>query len=414
VNALLLSAAARAVACDPASLADGLVISEILADPEGVDPGMQWVELYNETGLDLDASGWRIEAGTATYDTASVFPPGTYLIDGEYQVVSQRAEAFASLVLPGFVAGDAAIDADAVRLVDCAGTPVDVVVYGAANTDGWLDATGAVAAALAPAPASGQTLARVGSSFALSQRPTPGSDNALPPVHCGGPGSGLLVNEVFAGDSAWVELLHVGAAPVLLAGWSIAAGTTSFAPVYTFAAGQVASPGARIVVGNIPEAAYDADLSLSGATAVRVVDCKGFASDTLVVGPDNAMGWVDDAGGVAEGLSAPLAPGLSRFPDGADTNDAAVDFAPLPPSPATENAPAPPDTGHPPRDSAEPLDTASPTDTGPAPGGEAPSAPADGCGCRHQVGIPVPIAGLAAVCVVVRRRARGVRETRSR
>lgn len=364
--------------CDVASVADGLVINEILVDPEGVDPGLQWVEVYNETGLDLDASGWRIEAGTATYDTASTFPAGTWLIDGEYVVFSQRVLSFATVVVPGFVAGPATADADAIRLVDCQGAPVDTVVYGAINLEGWLDEAGGVVTALAPVPASGQTLARGTGGFALSASPTPGSDNALPPVHCGGPGSGLLVNEVFAGTGAWVELLHTGTAPVLLEGWSIAVGTTSLNPAFTFPAGQAASPGARLVVAAGP---------LAGAGAVRLVDCKGFAADTLVIGPVNAMGWVDDRGVAATGLAPVPGPGLSRYPDGGDTDDSALDFAVLGPTPAAGNRPLPEDTGAPPVDTGPAPDTASgPVDREPAPGG---------CGCRTPVPSHAWLAGFA-------------------
>lgn len=365
--------ALAAIGCDPASVADGLVVNEVMIDPEGTDPGLQWVELYNETGLDLDASGWRIEAGTSTYDTATVLPGGTFLIDGEYLVIAQSALPFANLVLPGFVAGSAALNADALRLVDCAGAPVDTLVYGANNVDGWLDDNGVPAVDLAPVAPSGQTLARFARSWAVST-PTPGGDNDLPPVHCGGPGSGLVINEVFADGAGWVELLHTGAAPVLLEGWSIALGTTGMRAAYTFEAGQVASPGARIVVGEAPEAAYVAVLPLAGASAVRVQDCAGFAADTVVIGSDNPMGWVGDSGGATA-----LAPGISRSPDGVDTDDSSVDFAVLTPTPATENGTAPPlDTGRPPLDTGSPPEDP-PADTAPPEPVEEAEPPKSGC-----------------------------------
>ncbi len=396
--ALMASARAGGIGCDPAAYAEGLVINEVLADPEGTDPGLQWIEIYNETGLDLVVAGWAIEAGTGgVYDTTSVLSSGSYFIDGEYVVIAQTALPFADIVRSGFELGDAAADADAVRLVDCAGTPVDTVVYGATNLDGWVQDDGDVAVSLAPVPSSGQTIARrpdgadtdlSGVDFALVTTPTPGSANDAPPLHCGGPGSGLLVNEIFDdGGETWVELLHTGTAPALLEGWSIAFGGTGMAPAYTFATGQVASPGGRFVVGDAVGAAYPADLSFTGVTALRVVDCLGFGSDTVVIGPDNTMGWVDDGGTLAMGFAPALVAGqsLSRSPDGADTDDSSVDFALLAPSPSEENGattePPPEDTDSPPPPEDTDTDIATDTDTDVPP----PVPPVDestgDCGC---------------------------------
>jgi hypothetical protein len=392
---LAIGSRASAPSCDVAADAQGLVINEILADPEGTDPGLQWIEIHNETGLDLQVSGWRIEAGTTgVYDTWSVLVSGSYFIDGEYVVVAQTALPFADLVRPGFVLGNAGGGADAVRIVDCVGSVVDTVVYGGGNPEGWEQDDGDVAVSLAPVPVCGQTIARVpdgqdtilaGMDFDVVTTPTPGSSNDDPPVHCGGPGSGLLVNEIHEADDTWIELLHTGAAPALLDGWSIAFGGTSMTPAYTFAAGQVASPGGRFVVGEAAEAAYPADLTLAGVGAVRVVDCLGFASDTVVMGPSNEPCWVGDDGTQATGLAPPPETGASssRFPDGVDTNDSSVDFALLDPSPASENgaiAPPPDDTDD--TDSPPPPED---TDSDPPTNGEEPPPAGDdgtgNCGC---------------------------------
>jgi hypothetical protein len=417
---LFSTSEAGAVGCDIAADAAGLVINELLVDPEGIDPGLQWIEVYNETGLDLSVSGWRIEAGTAgVYDTSSTLGSGTYFIDGEHVVIAQTALPFADIVRVGFVAGAAETDADAVRLVDCVGDVVDTVVYGMSNPDGWVQDDGDVAVSLAPAPRSGQTLARMpdgadtglsGADFELVTTPTPGSSNHLPPLHCGGPGSGLLLNEVFDEGVVWFELLHTGDAPALLEGWSIAFGGTSMVPAYTFAAGQVASPGARFVVGDAPEAAYPADLDLTGITAIRIVDCLGFGSDTVVGGLSNTMGWVDDDGTFATGLAPVVPPGqsLSRSPDGTDTNDTSVDFAPLDPSPAVENGltePPPEDTDTPP----PPEDTDDTDAPAPPPDDTPPDVseePPGNCGCATGAG------GAPSVLPLVALLLRGRRSTR--
>jgi len=174
--------------------------------------------------------------------------------------------------------------------------------------------------------------------------------------------------------------------PALLDGWSIAFGGTSMTPAYTFAAGQIASPGSRFVVGEAVGAAYPADLSLAGVGAVRIVDCLGFGSDTVVIGPTNTACWVDDTGTMATGLAPALVAGqsLSRSPDGADTNDSSVDFALLDPSPSVENGATEP----PPEDTDTDTDVPPPQDTDtdvpPADSDEPPASDDDGagdCGC---------------------------------
>ena len=81
--------------------------------------------------------------------------------------------------------GNAFSNSAAVRLVNCEGTPIDTVVYGSPNSDGWHDDSGFTATSLAPTPTEGSSLARLpngvdtdqcGADFASTSN-TPGAAN---------------------------------------------------------------------------------------------------------------------------------------------------------------------------------------------------------------------------------------------
>ncbi|MEZ4238781.1 MAG: lamin tail domain-containing protein [Myxococcota bacterium] len=154
-----------------------------------------------------------------------------------------------------------------------------------------------------------------------------------------GPGAAVVINEIFAdpdgadAGAEWVELANRGPDPVDLGGWRLAAGTSAYAEAAPLPA-TVLAPGAHLVVGQGPDVDVVVDgLSLgnasSSADAVQLRDPSGAAVDTVVYGPANPDGWLDDAGRVASCLAPPPPPGgaLARQPDAADTDRGAVDFA---------------------------------------------------------------------------------------
>jgi len=65
-----------------------VVFNEIMYNVPGSDDGMEWIELYNQMGVDIDLSGWSIADG-ARY----TFPDGTILEGGEYLVVASDPAA---------------------------------------------------------------------------------------------------------------------------------------------------------------------------------------------------------------------------------------------------------------------------------------------------------------------------------
>jgi lamin tail-like protein len=75
--------------CKASLLAGDLVITEIMANPDGADEGYEWFEIYNTTAAVIDLNGVKIEAaksdGTGTkfhYIGAASIDPGQYLVLG--------------------------------------------------------------------------------------------------------------------------------------------------------------------------------------------------------------------------------------------------------------------------------------------------------------------------------------------
>jgi hypothetical protein len=356
---LALVPSARAQACDRAADVRGVVINELLADPASTDTGYEWVELKNGSGGPADLSGWVIASGTSSFATSDPFPAGTRLAAGALLVVGQPLAEVADLVVEGFSLGNASSNADAVQLRDCVGGAVDTIVYGAPNDDGWVGDRGDDS--LAPKPPSEDTLGRLPSGRDTDDNatdvvalpyPSPGRDNDAPAETCGGPGSGFVVNEIFADPEGsdtgyeWVELLHTGRDPIDLAGWSLVMGTSSLTKKHTWEGGQI-RPGERLLVGGAYVPGVDLvveSTSLGNATSnadvVAILDCRGFPSDTLLYGGPNDDGFLDDSGEV--GVRLAPAPGentaLQRAIDGRDTDDNATDWVTtLEPSPGAEN-----------------------------------------------------------------------------
>ncbi len=343
----------------------GIAINEIEADPAGADTDLEWVELYNPGGSDLDLSGWAIESGTSSFSSSGVIPPGTVIPAGGFLVVGQTAIAAVDVLAPGFDLGNASGSADGVHLIACDGAVVDTVIYGAPNSDGWLDDSLAVATSLAPDADEPSTIGRLadgidtnlsGDDFAILGTPTPRASNAplpdtgIPPGGCDL--TGVVLNEI-EGDPVgadanleWVELYNPTASDVDVSGWMIESGTSSFSNSGTLPAATVVPAGGFLVVGQtaIPAAdviapGFDLGNASGSADGVHLLACDGSTVDTVIYGTPNTDGWVDDTLAVAVSLApdAGEADTLGRVADGVDSQLSAVDFAASVPTPGATN-----------------------------------------------------------------------------
>jgi uncharacterized repeat protein (TIGR01451 family) len=132
-----------------------LLVSEVMYDPDGNDPGKEWVELYNPTTETVDLSGWYLgdvgqggEYGSGLYR----FPNGSLLVaegvivvahqandvaftpDYEFLIDRHRDDASVANMEPagswdgfGLALGNAG---DEVYLLDAEAVPIDVITYG--------------------------------------------------------------------------------------------------------------------------------------------------------------------------------------------------------------------------------------------------------------------------------------------
>ncbi|MBW1809960.1 MAG: lamin tail domain-containing protein [Deltaproteobacteria bacterium] len=134
--------------CKASLLAGDLVITEIMANPDGTDEGKEWFELYNTTAAAIDLSGVKIEAAKTDGSTPKFHLIGVASIDpGQYLVLGGVLE----VVKPDYV--DYAYAADLGGMynsggqlsVYCGAALIDRVIYtemndGVANGfDGQLD-----------------------------------------------------------------------------------------------------------------------------------------------------------------------------------------------------------------------------------------------------------------------------------
>lgn len=346
-----------------AAFAGDVMLNEILYDPdsEGGDEGSEWIELCNRTGVDIDLTGWSIEAAGTSFSSIFTFPtlsiaPGEHLLIG-----AGSAYALSGTMQNG---GSAT---DGVRLVDDLGAVMDTVLYDEPNDNGLQDDGGTVGTEFAPDVAEGNTLARmpdctdsddISLDWFESSSPTPGDVNELGSTTSGDADCSarddIRLNEIMpdpdseGGDDGyeWVELYNAGPADVDLTGWelvnrkSAASSKTIVVPDGTWIVA-----GGFLVLGEkeVGEADVIVDLDMgndsSGVDSVELW-CNDDYVDLFAYGGDNDLSLLNE-----DGLLSTVADrgatgwSLGRDPDGADTNDCAVDLVTFEyPSPGGSNA----------------------------------------------------------------------------
>ncbi|MEN6426031.1 MAG: lamin tail domain-containing protein [Phycisphaerales bacterium] len=104
-----------------------VVVNEIMYHP--VDGNPEWVELFNQMGIDIDMSGWSLQ-GAVDY----TFPEGTIIRTGGYLVVASdpaglQTRAVAGPQILGPFTGKLANDGETLRLVNNSGRLLNRVEY---------------------------------------------------------------------------------------------------------------------------------------------------------------------------------------------------------------------------------------------------------------------------------------------
>ncbi len=169
-----------------------ILLSEVFYDAAGSDNGLEWVELYNDSNVSVDLSGYSLGAGGSDYTTTKVQlsgvigPHQTFVIGGPTSNASNANPVFdwvanfsPDLQNSGSTADGVALFNVPASQVDSTTVPVDAVVYGGANTSNLIDETGSAnAPEVGDAPA-GSSIERVtlAGAWQVQGAPTP---NASP------------------------------------------------------------------------------------------------------------------------------------------------------------------------------------------------------------------------------------------
>jgi hypothetical protein len=167
-----------------------ITISEIFYDPMGEDTGLEWIELKNTSGSEIDLSQFMIAAGGMSYATLQYPLKGILPIDGCIVVGGPlssdknflpsyfQAEAFKG----GLQNGGAAVDAIAIfkaGILDAKSIPLDVFAYGDVNKDGFLGKDGLPLLPDLALVKSGASAERQGQTWVEQLKPTPGDCSPL-------------------------------------------------------------------------------------------------------------------------------------------------------------------------------------------------------------------------------------------
>ena len=350
---------------DCGARASGIVINELQANPEGADEGLEWIELYNAGEATVELDGWELTGGTKPGGSLVIFEavalePGGFLLVGGELLDDVDVDLPTSL-------GNASSNSDGVVLVDCAGVPADVFVYGSPNEDDWWDEQGVSLDSLAPKPQEGASLARLqdgydtdlpGDDIVVQPEPSPGGPNPLiEPVVCEPSTGDVVLNEILPNPAStdegleFIELHNSSSVEVSVAGWQLALATQAddYLDIdVQLPGGAVIPAGGFYVLGGefVPEADHVAVFSIgngTGGDGVRLYDCEGSVVDTVVYGDDNEDGMTDDSESVADPSPLPDEDrSLAREVDGVDAN-LSDDWVVAVPTPGATNAREPGD-----------------------------------------------------------------------
>jgi PKD repeat protein len=196
-----------------------VVINEIIADPG--DNEVEWIELYNVKGGEIDLSGWRLEEGSKARTKLSGSLAASEA--GRFKVVEKPA-------------GNLNNAGDIIILYDASGKIIDQVAYG-----NWDDGNLADNAPAVHDPASlarkydGFNTYNNSNDFAATSQPTKGSNNAIQAEDEASPESRAdfdFSNNIYIaeflpnplGDDAkneFIEIYNAGARAVNLTGWGL-------------------------------------------------------------------------------------------------------------------------------------------------------------------------------------------------
>ena len=271
-----------------------LVISEVMVNPAGTEPGHEWMEIYNRSPNVINLGNFKIGDSESRNDLEGMyqFPAGTLIIPGEVLVIANQSTLFLQFYgfQPDFELSDSSPDVpnlvkykswsggvinlsntgDELLLIDQDDNRVDAVSWG--NSGFGFDPP-------VPAQSDGMSIERLpayadrnqAGDWIISDEPKPGTVSiiidAVDPntptttqADCGTPSvlfSEVLYDPAFSGepDGEWLEIYNHGDSELALACLRVGDEETKSGTegMMAFPVGASLHPGGVIVVANEAE-----------------------------------------------------------------------------------------------------------------------------------------------------------------
>ncbi len=121
IRRLLPLLAAAALAQHARASADAVVVfNELQYNPAGLSEAGEYVELFNQQGIKVDISGWRIDGLGYTFPAGTIMNPGTYLVVAKTPTAGQF----------GPFTGNMGNDGQRLRLINQSDRMMDEISYG--------------------------------------------------------------------------------------------------------------------------------------------------------------------------------------------------------------------------------------------------------------------------------------------
>ena len=167
LTGVLLTAVSAAAGSDTV-----VTFNELNYHPAG--PGVEWLELHNQHGVNVDLSGWRISSGVEF-----VFPAGTIIPGKGYLLVSANPAASGLAGALGPWTGQLNNKGETLRLRDNNDRVMDEISYG--DSGGWPVPPDGSGATLSKRSGDGNSALETAWTFSPQTGGTPGAVNFAPP-----------------------------------------------------------------------------------------------------------------------------------------------------------------------------------------------------------------------------------------
>jgi hypothetical protein len=303
----------------PLPFAGKLVISEVMADPLGSEPGEEWIELYNPSTAGYSLTGFKLgdEESAGGSEGMMQFPPGAQINAGQVLVIANQASAFTAAhgFQPNFelTESDANVpnlekytawgtgsinlvnSGDEILLLDGTDHLVDGVAYGDSTYAGFQPPVLAAPAgsSIERYPPAADTNAAA--DWRIQASPAPGQvDLSTPPTAT--PLPPLVINEIHAdphlsagdangdgvvdtADDEFIEIVNTTGSPIDLSGWALHDSTQLR---HTFAASSVIPGNCAVVVfgGGSMSGTFGGSLVVTATTKTLALNNTG---DTITL-----------------------------------------------------------------------------------------------------------------------------------